>query len=94
MEIKAMQKPRLVSLLVAFLTQVRERLGGKPTPDSPAWMEEEIRKWSRRCVSVSPNGGVSVDPSRMPVSREQAERSMERLRQGLLRDRPSQQPEG
>jgi hypothetical protein len=87
-----MQTPRLVSLLVVFLTQVRARLRGKTTPDSPAWMEAEIRKWSRRCVKVSPNGGVSVDPSRMPVSREQAERSMERLRRGLLRDRSSQQP--
>lgn len=69
---------------LTLMARIRRRLQavllGRRESGRGNWRMEATRDWSRGAFTVSPQGVVSVDPDRMPVSRQQADQSMQALR--------------
>ncbi|XAI97167.1 hypothetical protein [Dolichospermum phage Dfl-JY45] len=74
-----------LTLMARLRRRLQAILPGRRTSDD--WIAKATREWSRGAFKASPDGAVSVDPSRMPVSQQQADRSMRALRD-MLAARP------
>lgn len=72
------KSPRL-TLMGRIKKRLQAALVRRPAT-SDDWIEKATREWSRGALRASPQGAITVDPNRMPVSREQADRAMEALR--------------